>query len=197
MLPVSCAALADGVWSKWTSWSECTKTCFHHVNDVGFRRRFRSCNHTLAAFTNGSSSCVGDSEEQEACNAVQCPGRAVIHLHSSAGAKPGKTEVLFLLAVNGGWSTWSQWSKCSSKCDSGVQIRERFCNSPSPVHGGRKCQGAQIQTRDCNSHPCAGTPATTATTTLDCKRSHFSSFRRGFKSMRLRPQAHARRGWCT
>ncbi|XP_056155186.1 SCO-spondin [Lampris incognitus] len=117
--------LPERMWSKWTAWSECSKTCFHHVDDVGFRRRFRSCNHTH------TPACGGDSEEQEPCNTINCP-------------------------VSGGWSTWSPWSQCSSECDSGVQTRERFCNLPSPQHGGSTCPGPHIQTRDCNSHPCSG-----------------------------------------
>lgn len=74
ILSVSCIGLADGLWSEWTSWSECSKTCFNHVNDVGFRRRFRSCNNTLAVFNNGNSTCFGDNEKQEPCNTVQCSG---------------------------------------------------------------------------------------------------------------------------
>ncbi|KAI3355049.1 hypothetical protein L3Q82_017927, partial [Scortum barcoo] len=68
--------LPDGVWSKWTSWSDCSKTCFNHVDDVGIRRRFRSCNHTLTYFnhTHTDSTCDGDNEEQEPCNTVHCPG---------------------------------------------------------------------------------------------------------------------------
>lgn len=58
--------------------------------------------------------------------------------------------------VNGGWSQWSPWSQCSLECDSGVKTRERFCNSPTPQHGGSSCTGPHIQTRDCNSHPCSG-----------------------------------------
>ncbi|XP_068160698.1 SCO-spondin [Antennarius striatus] len=125
-------ALPEGLWSKWTSWSECSKTCFNHVNKVGIRRRFRNCNHTTKPLnpTQLNSTCE-DSEEQEPCNTVHCP-------------------------VNGGWSPWSPWSRCSSECDSGVQIRERFCNSPSPQDGGSSCPGPHIQTRDCNSHPCLG-----------------------------------------
>nr|XP_040023734.1 SCO-spondin [Gasterosteus aculeatus aculeatus] len=125
--------LPDGVWGKWTSWSECSKTCFNHVDDVGIRLRFRSCNHTLTAF-NGTvedSACDGDGEDQEPCNTVHCP-------------------------VNGGWSAWSSWSQCSSECDSGVQTRERLCSSPTPQHGGSNCPGPHIQTGDCNSHPCSG-----------------------------------------
>ncbi|XP_061570036.1 SCO-spondin [Cololabis saira] len=118
--------LPDGAWSKWTVWSECSKTCFSHVNDVGIRRRFRGCDHT-----HNQSLCHGDSEEQEPCNTVHCP-------------------------VHGGWSAWSAWSECSTDCDSGVQTRERFCSLPAPQHGGHSCTGPHIQTRDCNSHPCSG-----------------------------------------
>uniref|UniRef100_A0A8B9LLU8 SCO-spondin n=1 Tax=Astyanax mexicanus TaxID=7994 RepID=A0A8B9LLU8_ASTMX len=113
-------------WSEWTTWSECSKTCFHHVDAVGMRRRFRSCNQT-----DSSSPCVGEGEEQEPCNTLHCP-------------------------VNGGWSAWSAWSECSSECDSGAQTRERFCSSPPPLYGGNSCLGPHIQTRDCNSHPCSG-----------------------------------------
>ncbi|XP_019729253.1 SCO-spondin-like [Hippocampus comes] len=115
-----------GNWSKWTSWSECSKTCFHHADDVGIRQRFRSCNHSDA-----QSICGGDNAEQEPCNIVHC-------------------------AVDGGWSAWSAWSLCSSECNSGVQTRERFCTSPPPQHGGRSCPGPHIQTADCNAHPCSG-----------------------------------------
>ncbi|ROI48994.1 SCO-spondin [Anabarilius grahami] len=116
----------DGVsWSDWTPWSECSKTCFHHVDAVGLRRRFRSCNHTDAG-----ASCGGDVEEHEPCNMIHCP-------------------------VSGGWSSWSSWSDCSSECDSGVQTRERFCSSPPPLYGGLGCPGPHVQTRDCNVLPCS------------------------------------------
>uniref|UniRef100_A0A3Q4HP63 Uncharacterized protein n=1 Tax=Neolamprologus brichardi TaxID=32507 RepID=A0A3Q4HP63_NEOBR len=121
-----CAELPGGTWSEWTSWSECSKTCFNHVDDVGVRRRFRSC----TPFNHTQSACDGDSEEQEPCNTEHCP-------------------------VPGGWSAWSAWSQCSSRCDSGVQTRERLCDSPTPQHGGQSCSGPHIQTRDCNAHPCS------------------------------------------
>lgn len=110
--------------------------------------------------------------------------------------KGKKNDILYLLSVNGGWSAWSQWSKCSAKCDSGVQIRERFCNSPSPLHGGSKCQGPHIQTRDCNSHPCSGTAATATTVNNNYKYSNNINSCL-FKSMCLHPQVHVHREWCT
>lgn len=156
------AVVLVGVWSKWTSWSECSKTCFNNVNEVGIRQRFRSCNYT-------NSACDGDGEEQEPCNTVHCPGTIDTNLLclSLCFSSTYSRYVLcweslramifhYVLPVNGGWSNWSPWSQCSSECDSGVQTRERFCNSPSPQHGGSSCPGPQIQTRDCNSHPCLG-----------------------------------------
>ncbi|XP_029943604.1 SCO-spondin, partial [Salarias fasciatus] len=118
----------DGAWSEWTAWSDCSKTCFNHVDQVGIRRRFRSCNGSTLWFNH---TCDGDTEEQEPCNTVHCP-------------------------VHGAWSAWSPWSECSSQCDSGVQTRERRCRSPAARHGGRGCPGPHIQTGDCNSQPCSG-----------------------------------------
>ncbi|KAJ8413272.1 hypothetical protein AAFF_G00092680, partial [Aldrovandia affinis] len=74
-------------WGQWTTWSQCSKSCFLHVDDVGLRRRFRSCNHT------DSASCRGDTEEQEPCNTLLCP--------VAGGWSP--------------WSQWSQCSSdCDS-----------------------------------------------------------------------------------
>lgn len=73
--PVCCAELPDGVWSKWTAWSECSKTCFNFVDEVGIRQRFRTCNRTVDNLNYTHSVCEGPGEEQEPCNTVQCPGR--------------------------------------------------------------------------------------------------------------------------
>uniref|UniRef100_A0A4W4HMF9 SCO-spondin n=1 Tax=Electrophorus electricus TaxID=8005 RepID=A0A4W4HMF9_ELEEL len=115
-----------GLIPAWTVWSECSKTCFHHVNDVGMRHRFRSCNNTES-----SAPCVGEAEEQEPCNTFHCP-------------------------VSGGWSAWSAWSACSSECDSGAQTRERFCSSPPPLYGGSICLAHSLRDFDLGttSQPC-------------------------------------------
>lgn len=81
----------EAVWGKWTAWSECSKTCFHHVDEVGLRRRFRTCNiptntHSYTRTntpsytrTNTHTDCEGDAEDQEPCNTVHCPGTPSIH----------------------------------------------------------------------------------------------------------------------
>uniref|UniRef100_A0AAY5L1M4 SCO-spondin n=1 Tax=Esox lucius TaxID=8010 RepID=A0AAY5L1M4_ESOLU len=41
-----CPPGKEVLWGEWTAWSQCSKTCFLHVDDVGLRRRFRTCNLT-------------------------------------------------------------------------------------------------------------------------------------------------------
>ncbi|MGH0153391.1 UNVERIFIED_CONTAM: hypothetical protein FKN15_041924 [Acipenser sinensis] len=54
-------------WSEWTPWSQCSKSCFLHIDNVGVRRRFRSCNDTAG------DACSGAAEEQELCATLPCP----------------------------------------------------------------------------------------------------------------------------
>lgn len=44
-------------------------------------------------------------------------------------------------SVNGGWSLWGDWSRCSSFCGSGVRERQRTCTSPTPSSDGLPCYG--------------------------------------------------------
>ena len=58
--------------------------------------------------------------------------------------------------VHGGWSLWQPWGSCTRSCNSGSQRRFRTCNNPSPRNGGSNCQGANVQSRSCNTNVCAG-----------------------------------------
>ena len=91
----------------------------------GVRTRTRQCNAPTPMF--GGADCVGEFIQEEICFAkMHCP-------------------------VDGGWSVWSRWSNCSAECGEGTQERDRVCNNPVPMYGGRKCQGKNIDIRHCDT----------------------------------------------
>ena len=60
--------------------------------------------------------------------------------------------------VNGGFSSWSAYSTCSTSCGPGKQQRTRSCINPPPAHGGVDCSslGPSVQVKDCKTKECAG-----------------------------------------
>lgn len=47
--------------------------------------------------------------------------------------------------IDGSWSTWGNWSTCSSTCAGGRQYRYRNCSNPAPSNGGISCIGASVE----------------------------------------------------
>ena len=63
-------------------------------------------------------------------------------------------DLKFIVTVNGQWSTWSMWSKCTVTCGDGIHTRYRSCNNPASSHGGHSCSGRNSNNRTCNIGTC-------------------------------------------
>uniref|UniRef100_A0A0N5A9R6 Adhesion G protein-coupled receptor F3 n=1 Tax=Syphacia muris TaxID=451379 RepID=A0A0N5A9R6_9BILA len=61
-----------------------------------------------------------------------------------------KTEDCKLGHVNGEWSSWGNWSSCSTTCGQGVRRRFRYCNKPLPKGSGSFCSSNFFETQNCS-----------------------------------------------
>lgn len=109
----------------WTPWTKWTPCS----ETCGFGRtlRWRSC--VNPAPRNGGLPCKGSESEIKICKEREC-------------------------IVDGGWSEWSPWSKCSKTCGVGVRSRKRTCDNPEPKNGGRECEGENVELEKCSSKSC-------------------------------------------
>ncbi|KAK3091663.1 hypothetical protein FSP39_021648, partial [Pinctada imbricata] len=57
--------------------------------------------------------------------------------------------------VDGGWSSWSDWSSCQPQCGSGVRWRTRSCTKPKPENGGLPCRGPLYKEEHCFGLKCS------------------------------------------
>ncbi|XP_060594504.1 MAM and LDL-receptor class A domain-containing protein 1-like [Ruditapes philippinarum] len=156
-----------GHWLSWGSWSSCSHTC-----GVSTKHRTRQCSSTICD--------AGQNSQTLLCHTNTCPdsghwlewgswsscshtcGFSTSHRTrncSSSTCSAGQSHQTLLChmnacSVNGGWSHWSTWSKCSTSCDLGTLTRARSCTNPVPAHGGAQCSGNKTETHECSVGPC-------------------------------------------
>lgn len=58
------------------------------------------------------------------------------------------------VVVDGGWSLWGPWRRCSRTCGGGVEFSYRECTDPEPRNGGKYCEGQRVQYQSCNTQAC-------------------------------------------
>lgn len=116
--------------ANWSNWSK-YGPCSKKCGG-GSQYRSRKCDNPISAYS--GRDCVGPNRESRRCNTHPCK-------------------------VDGGWSSWGPYSKCSHTCGSGGrQTRRRTCSHPAPSYRGRPCRGYSHQTRRCGSRvPCKKT----------------------------------------
>ena len=66
-----------------------------------------------------------------------------------------KLEDSELVSVDGRWSPWSSWEKCTVTCGDGKQRKTRVCSSPAPAYGGKNCSGFSVRLKTCNTQSCS------------------------------------------
>ena len=66
--------------------------------------------------------------------------------------------LISFLDIDGGYTEWSEWSKCSATCGGGVRYHSRTCTNPSPKNNGKTCieqnLGPAKESEKCNTKPC-------------------------------------------
>jgi len=166
----------DCMWSEWTSWSNCSKSC-----GSGHRQQSREI---IQHAQNAGVDCEGSAQRAESCSEQPCPvdcqwtawttwstctqtcggGTSLRErqkaLLESAGGLPciGDKSEQTTCKTQGCprdclWGPWSSWSQCSETCGGGSLRRYRDV-AVTEKNGGSFCLGSNEQEAECNANPC-------------------------------------------
>lgn len=190
------SAAVDCLWSVWTQWSRCSKSC-----GQGQTQRVR---HIAREPQSGGIGCRGVFEDFRSCQVTSCSAGGQdcsFGMWSAWGAcsapcngHHSRARVVASVAVDGGnpcagptleitpcnvnadlcqsrdckYTEWKMWSGCSRSCGGGMSQRKRsiFVDAKG---SGKPCSGDLEIMKRCNTGPCPGKLV------IDCKWSSWSS----------------------
>nr|XP_034326595.1 coadhesin-like [Crassostrea gigas] len=131
-----------------------------------------SSSYSVGEWSPCSASCGNGSQSRSVHSVYACGGSS--HRTES---RPCNTHTC---PVNGGWSTWGQFTPCDKSCGAGIHVRFRSCDQPSPSSGGLPCHGNSLETASCNSQLCPilvtiTNPTVSVTSTSSPSRKHIAT----------------------
>ncbi|XP_076458068.1 uncharacterized protein LOC143291836 [Babylonia areolata] len=146
-----------GGWSEWSDWTDCSAAC-----GVGRQSRIRMCD---SPYPSGGLFCLGEVVDFQLCKGLSCVGQPVHPENTAYRRRPGEVREDVLVSrgdkyldgplnptMEGLYSPWSQWVRCSATCGKGTRIRKRWCSAqttPMPP-----CEGEVRQIQFCNVFVC-------------------------------------------
>ncbi|XP_052790090.1 coadhesin-like [Mya arenaria] len=85
-------ALCTDGWDNWSAWSSCTVTC-----GQGLKNRHRACNATMGTMLGGG--CIGNDQEQIACNMTSCDVVVLFYARSPTDRSISSNEKIMYVTV--------------------------------------------------------------------------------------------------
>lgn len=102
---------------------------------------------------NGIENSIQDSE-QWCINTSVCKCNNSVTFHSVLHVSSLSPHANTPSPVDGQWSAWTPWGRCSVSCGTGLQSRYRFCSNPQQSGSGLPCLGPHREDQVCIAAPC-------------------------------------------